>query len=675
MKKLIILAALFFLFTTLHANNKSTISGTVIDATTGKPIFLVNVFLSYTSKGSITNYDGNYFINKIPPGAYTLVFHHIGYELETVKIQFTKFTALKYNIKLTPRVIQGEQVEVIASEPKLWKKNLKIFKREFIGRTNNAIFCKIINPEVLSFHRDTEQNIFTAEADSLLIVENEALGYRLKIVLDSFVLKGKLVSYTFYPLFQQMNGKDKWEKSKWVQRREKTYEGSDKHFLSCLYYNNFPLTDKFKIYRAYRTDQNIVANEWQDYPVDINSLLIHPVEESPEIKKFRFNDCLVVKYKKDIFQTLISLLQLSTEFAPFDEYGNVLHPRATLVSDDWAKQRIADTLPLEYRPQYVNPSELTSRIQNDSLFYIEAGKNCKIFDNLEPPRFGLAAVTNQNNIYLTGGCWQEDEKITFFQTIDKYNIEEKYTLTLQKGITPRKFHTSEFYDGKIYIIGGETVEYRFFKKHFRETGVVECFNTRTMELDILAPLPTPRKNPASVLYENKIYVIGGSRLKEIKIRDNSIYAREYLRNVEIYDIPSDTWTKGKNMPTARECAVVLKDGRIYAIGGFDGSELTSFEVYDIQSDSWGKLADLPFALHGSCVLRNNKIIVFREGRYPDGVCFYDFETSEWSTINSNFKKTILNSAVTCLDRIFVFGLATDVEKPSSLCVQYFEPSL
>ncbi|MBC8181054.1 carboxypeptidase-like regulatory domain-containing protein, partial [candidate division KSB1 bacterium] len=585
MRKLLILFTIFLFSTTLFATTKSTLTGTVIDSSTGKPIFLVNVFLSYTSKGSITDYEGNYSIKKIPPGSYTLVFHHIGYELETVKVQFTKSTSLKYNIKLTPRVFPGEQVEVVASEAKIWKKNLKIFIKEFIGRTTNAMFCKIINPEVLSFQRDIEKNIFMAEADCLLIVENNALGYRLKIVLDSFVLKGELVSYTFYPLFQQMNSKEKWQNRKWEQRRNETYEGSFKHFLSCLYYNNFPFADKFEIYRAYRTDQNIVVNEWKDYPVNINSLLIHRMDDSLDIKKFRFNNCLVVKYKKDIFRTLISLLQLSTEFAPFDEYGNVLHPHATLVSDDWAEQRIADTLPLEYRPQYVNPSELTSRIQNDSLFYIEPGKNCRHFDNLNPARFGFAAVTNDNNIYLTGGCWQEEEKITFFQTIKKYNIEEKYTLTLKRGITPRKFHTSEFYDGKIYIIGGETIEYRFYKKYFKETDIVECFDTKKVELDTLAPLPTPRKNPASVLHNSKIYMVGGSRLKEVvKYKKNILYERIYLNTVDIYDITTNTWSKGSGMPTARECEVVLRDGKIYAIGGYNGSRsLKTFEVYDIIS--------------------------------------------------------------------------------------------
>jgi N-acetylneuraminic acid mutarotase len=675
MRKLIVLASILLFLTSLFADNKSTLTGTVVDATTGKPIFLVNVFLSYTSKGSITDYNGNFFINKIPPGAYTLVFHHIGYKLETVNVQFTKATSLKYDIKLSPRVIPGEQVEVVASTPKIWKKNLKIFKKEFIGRTKNAKFCKIINPEVLSFQRDFEKNVFTAEADSLLIIENKALGYRIKIVLDSFILKGELVSYRFYPLFQQMNSKDKWEKPKWEQNRNETYEGSFKHFLSCLYYTNYPFTKKFEIYRAYRTDENIVGNKWEDYPVDINSLQIHRFNDSREIKKFRFNDCLVVEYKKDMFRTLISLLDLSKEFALINENGNVLNANAILVSDSWAEHRIADTLPLEFRPQFVIPSELISRHQNDSIFYIESGKNCKLFDNLDPGRFGFAAVANQDNIYLTGGCWQQGNNITLYQSIDKYNVEEKYTLTLKKGISPRRFHTSEIHDGKIYLIGGETFEYRFYKKYFREEEIVECFNAKTMELDTLAPLPTPRKNPASILHNNKIYIVGGSKLTEVvKYKKDILYDRTYLNSVEIYDITTNIWTQGKNMPTARECDVVLKDGKIYAIGGFDSNNLNNFEVYDIQTNSWKILPDLPCVLDARCVLWKDKIFAFGEGVVRDFIYQFDFNTYEWTSFNSNFEQTKLNEVVNCSEKIFVLGLPTNVTNPSFLNVQYFEPS-
>lgn len=121
------------------------------------------------------------------------------------------------------------------------------------------MFCKIINPEVLSFQGDAEKNIFTAEAEDLLIVENRALGYHLSIVLDSFKLKGEAIKYTFHSLFKNMKFKDNGQKREWEKNRNLTFEGSRKHFLSCLFYANFPLTDKFEVY-------DIQTDSWKIFP-------------------------------------------------------------------------------------------------------------------------------------------------------------------------------------------------------------------------------------------------------------------------------------------------------------------------------------------------------------------------------------------------------------------------
>jgi CarboxypepD_reg-like domain len=55
------------------------LSGSVRDSATGKPIPAVSVFLNGTSKGTVTNDDGTFFLDGIPPGGYLLVISAIGY--------------------------------------------------------------------------------------------------------------------------------------------------------------------------------------------------------------------------------------------------------------------------------------------------------------------------------------------------------------------------------------------------------------------------------------------------------------------------------------------------------------------------------------------------------------------------------------------------------------------
>lgn len=59
---------------------KSRISGRVIDITTEQPLPSANVFLLNTNYGAATDDQGNYIINNIPVGTYSLVARMMGYK-------------------------------------------------------------------------------------------------------------------------------------------------------------------------------------------------------------------------------------------------------------------------------------------------------------------------------------------------------------------------------------------------------------------------------------------------------------------------------------------------------------------------------------------------------------------------------------------------------------------
>jgi hypothetical protein len=65
-------------------------------------------------------------------GFYTRVVQHIGYDLYTRKVSTFQPMFLKNNIGLKPRTLEGKRVEVVAEKPRLWKKRMKIFKRQFL---------------------------------------------------------------------------------------------------------------------------------------------------------------------------------------------------------------------------------------------------------------------------------------------------------------------------------------------------------------------------------------------------------------------------------------------------------------------------------------------------------------------------------------------------------------
>lgn len=106
-----------------------------------------------------------------------------------------------------------------------------------------------------------------------------------------------------------------------------------------------------------------------------------------------------------------------------------------------------------------------------------------------------------------------------------------------------------------------------------------------------APILTERWNPASVVLNGKIYVIGGQR---------GINPYGALPTVEMYDPETDTWEMKAPMLTPRWglVAEVVND-KIYAIGGRGGSfagghyALDDVEEYDPQSDRWTSKTSMP----------------------------------------------------------------------------------
>jgi N-acetylneuraminic acid mutarotase len=84
--------------------------------------------------------------------------------------------------------------------------------------------------------------------------------------------------------------------------------------------------------------------------------------------------------------------------------------------------------------------------------------------------------------------------------------------------------------------------------------------------------------------DGRIYVVGGS--------DGS----DLTTALEIYDPATNRWTTGARLPTAREFLAVARggDGRIYAIGGLAGeSVLNVVEAYSLKTRSWTRVAPLP----------------------------------------------------------------------------------
>jgi len=139
-------------------------------------------------------------------------------------------------------------------------------------------------------------------------------------------------------------------------------------------------------------------------------------------------------------------------------------------------------------------------------------------------------------------------------------------------------------DGMIYVIGG-------YKEIGGLTGVVEVYDPAMNSWSTRASMPTPRYGAAAVLgSDNKIYVIGGQY-------DSATFTDGLSVTVEAYDPVANTWAGKPSLPNGRyhPAAVRAANGRIYVSGGFSVSPnetLNSVISYAPGESSWTAVADV-----------------------------------------------------------------------------------
>lgn len=91
------------------------IQGTLLDAETSEPLIGATVGIQGTTKGAITDIDGNYLMLNVAPGTYTLVARYIGYASIVVQevIVRTDLTTTQ-DFELAPESFEGEELVVVA---------------------------------------------------------------------------------------------------------------------------------------------------------------------------------------------------------------------------------------------------------------------------------------------------------------------------------------------------------------------------------------------------------------------------------------------------------------------------------------------------------------------------------------------------------------------------------
>ncbi len=385
---------------------QSTVKGRVIDHAQKTPLANVNIFLSNATIGAQTNTDGTFFLKGIKPGTYELVISIVGFETQTQSITLNNDNLILPDIELTAKIIALHEVVVkpIDESERYWC--LQTFKAQFLGATDLAADCKLLNPSVIDFEHNQSSGELKATSSDFIIIENGTLGYRIKYLLTDFRYQfdgiNATLSYNGSVLFENLTGNDA-QKKRWFKKRLEVYEGSEMHFLRSLL-NNSLAADGFTVLQnaAYHNpnrpsdslinaklnyfnqlkDNKAKNSLWRDSLAlwkkrsqlpEIKHTLYNFVLDRNEIFKFTTKDgiyalgCefdgLYIAYDKrhptaasssvkpEYFAGNFSYVNFSSLYIFFDMKGWVLNPYSRTFSGAWGQYRVAGMLPSDYDPE------------------------------------------------------------------------------------------------------------------------------------------------------------------------------------------------------------------------------------------------------------------------------------------------------------------------------------
>jgi hypothetical protein len=230
------------LFSVLFSVNclaQVSVSGEVISQDNKKPVVNASVFISNSTIGDKTSAEGAFVLRGVKPGNYLLVISIVGFESYSQPIVVSNSNLVLPVISLIPKTILLAEVKVHPISDANRDKYYSWFSEEFLGRSDLAKSCKITNPEVLNFNYNETTQLLTVTADDFIVIENQALGYRIMYSLSGFVksndIRAPKVHYDGYAFFQKIDN-PKQEKA-WQSRRSEVYQGSLMHFLRSIITN------------------------------------------------------------------------------------------------------------------------------------------------------------------------------------------------------------------------------------------------------------------------------------------------------------------------------------------------------------------------------------------------------------------------------------------------------
>ncbi len=174
------------------------------------------------------------------------------------------------------------------------------------------------------------------------------------------------------------------------------------------------------------------------------------------------------------------------------------------------------------------------------------------------------AITIQNGLIYVLGGW---DGVNYLDDVFCYDPEQDTWTVVAQCPSSIGFGAAVSDDSRIYLIGGFDGQ-----QELANCWMFDPAASAETAWEEKSPMEMARRGHAAVVSDGKIYVLGGGW-------------SEYLLYNERYDIATNTWARFESpiIGTWYNLAATLVDepegGYVYALGGWDGTYLSTIEAY------------------------------------------------------------------------------------------------
>ncbi|MFT5926798.1 MAG: hypothetical protein ACI9WL_001550 [Rubritalea sp.] len=328
--------------------NAQSIKGTIVDAVTNEALPSVNVYFSGTSKGTISDLDGNFEMPYYENSQSVFTISLLGYESQSFNNPLnTDFSPLK----LQPKV--GE-LPAVYINPDPWSREKKeqYFIKQFLGTTLIAKECKILNLDKVRMRFNPSTRIMSAYAQEPVLIENRDLNYLVAYDLTDFeitfeelslehiqISEGleipthRMVSSYFVgsAFFKELNEKEAIKG--WVKRhRKRAYKVSELRLFKLIAENRF-------------------EEEGYHLVFDRKKVAVKDHIRSREKGEFYVVDFREKTYEILDSKNFQSAIYLEVPKLVISEAGNVLNYQFLKTGGFVSNLKVSGMLPLDYTPK------------------------------------------------------------------------------------------------------------------------------------------------------------------------------------------------------------------------------------------------------------------------------------------------------------------------------------